>query len=56
MEEKLKSEKMHKRTFFSVLQSAQFRSQIFKNFFAPGGKGALTFPTLTKILPTFLTK
>ena len=35
-----------------ILQSAPFRSQIFKIFFASGGKGALT--PLTKILRTFL--
>ena len=35
-----------------ILQNAPFRSQIFKIFFASGGKGALT--TLTKILRTFL--
>jgi len=28
---------------FSVLQNARFRSQIFKIFFASGGKGALTW-------------
>jgi len=52
MDEKVKSENMQKRAF-SVLQSAPFRSQIFKIFFASGGKGALT--PLTKILRTFLT-
>ena len=36
----------------TVLQNAPFRSQIFKIFFASGGKGALT--PLTKILRTFL--
>jgi len=35
-----------------ILQNAPFRSQIFKIFFASGGKGALT--PLTKILQTFL--
>jgi len=34
-----------------ILQDAPFRSQIFKIFFASGGKGALT--PLTKILRTF---
>ena len=38
--------------FSDILQNAPFRSQIFKIFFASGGKGAL-FP-LTKILRTFL--
>jgi len=33
------------------LQNAPYRSQIFKNFFASGGNGALT--PLTKILRTF---
>jgi len=33
-----------------ILQNAPFRSQIFKNFFASGGRGALT--PLTKILRT----
>ena len=28
---------------FGILQNAPFRSQIFKIFFASGGKGALTF-------------
>ena len=35
-----------------ILQDEPFRSQIFKIFFASGGKGALT--PLTKILRTFL--
>ena len=35
-----------------LLQTAPFRSQIFKIFFASGGKGALT--PLTKILRTFV--
>jgi len=51
MDEKLKSENLQKE-HFSVLQNAPFRSQIFKIFFASGGKGALT--PLTKILRTFL--
>ena len=51
MDEKLKSENMQKE-HFSGLQNAPFRSQIFKNFFASGSKGALT--PLTKILRTFL--
>jgi len=34
----------------SLLQNVPFRSQIFKIFFASGGKGALT--PLTKILRT----
>jgi len=53
MDEKLQSKNMQKREHFSVLQNAPFRSQIFKIFFASGGKGALT--PLTKILLTFLT-
>jgi len=53
MDEKLQSKNMQKREHFSVLQNAPFRSQIFKIFFASGGKGALT--PLTKILRTFLT-
>jgi len=51
MDEQLKSENTQKQ-HFSVLQNAPFRSQIFKIFFASGGKGALT--PLTKILRTFL--
>jgi len=42
------------RIYSDILQNAPFRSQIFTNFFASGGKGALT--TLTKILRTFLVK
>ena len=38
--------------YSDILQNAPFRSQIFKIFFASGGKGALT--PLTKILRTFL--
>jgi len=38
--------------FLDILQNAPFRNQIFKIFFASGGKGALT--PLTKILRTFL--
>jgi len=41
--------------YSDILQNAPFgpfRSQIFKTFFAPGGKRALT--TLIKILRTFL--
>ena len=49
---KIKKRKHAKRAFFSVLQNAPFRSQIFKNFFASGGKRALI--PLTKILRTFL--
>ena len=41
MDEKLKSENMQKK-HFSVLQNAPFHSQIFKIFFASGGKGAFT--------------
>jgi len=37
-----------------LLQNVPFRSQIFKNFLASGGKGALT--PLTKILRTFLVR
>jgi len=36
--------------FIHILKNASFRSQIFKIFFASGGKGALT--PLTKILRT----
>ena len=43
---------MQKKEHFLVLQNAPFRSQIFKIFFASGGKGALT--PLTKILQKFL--
>jgi len=65
MDEKLNSENMQKEQFFEwgwgerryadhifldILQNAPFRSQIFKIFFAPGGKGALT--PLTKIMRT----
>ena len=39
-------------TYSDILQNAPFRSQIFKIFFASGGKGGLT--PLTKILRTFL--
>ena len=35
-----------------ILRNAPFRSQIFKIFFASGGKGALTSPPPTKILRT----
>ena len=56
MDEKLKSENMQKEHFSEcrwggengamlttdILQNAPFRSQIFKIFFASGGKGALT--------------
>ena len=38
--------------YSDILQNAPFRSQIFKNFLASGGKGALT--PLTKILRTLL--
>ena len=38
--------------YSDILQNAPFRSQIFKIFFASGGKGALT--PLTKIVRTFL--
>ena len=38
---------------FRLLQNAPFRSQIFKIFFASGGKGARLTP-LTKNLRTFL--
>jgi len=38
--------------YSDIPQNAPFRSQIFKIFFASGGKGALT--PLTKILRTFL--
>jgi len=51
MDEKLKA-KTFKKEHFSLLQNAPFRSQIFKIFFALGGKRALT--PLTKILRTFL--
>ena len=40
-------------TYSDILQNAPFGSQIFKIFFALGGKGALA--PLTKILRTFLT-
>jgi len=56
MDEKLNSENMQKRAaddmhiYLDILQNAPFRSQIFKIFFASGGKGALT--PLTKILRT----
>jgi len=55
MDEKLKRENMQKEQFSGwgggengamlttdILQNAPFRSQIFKIFFASGGKGALT--------------
>jgi len=38
--------------YSDILQNAPSRSQIFKNFFASAGKGALN--PLTKILRTFL--
>jgi len=38
--------------FIQILRNAPFRSQIFKSFFASGGKGALI--PLTEILRTFL--
>ena len=38
--------------YSDILQNAPIRSQVFKIFFASGGKGALT--PLTKILRTFL--
>jgi len=50
MDEKLKSENMQKE-HFSVLQNAPCRSQVFKIFFASGGRGALT--PLTKTMRTF---
>ena len=40
------------RRYAAILQNAPFRSQIFRIFFASGGKGALT--PLTKILLAFL--
>jgi len=68
MNEKLKSENMQKEQFSEwvwgrtalcrphiysdILQNAPFCSQIFKIFFASGGKGALT--PVTKILRTIL--
>jgi len=55
MDEKLKSENMQKRAFFSsLLRNAPFRGQIFKIFFASGGKGASVFGPLTKILRMIL--
>jgi len=47
MDEKLKSENVQKK---ESKKNAPFCSQIFKIFFASGGKGALT--PLTKILRT----
>jgi len=41
LDKKEKTENIQKRAFL-VLQNALFRSQIFKIFFASGGKGALT--------------
>jgi len=41
MDEKSTSKKC-KKEHFPVLQNAPFRSQIFKIFFASGGKGAST--------------
>jgi len=49
---KIKKRKHAKRAFFSVLQNAPFRSQIFTNFFASGGKRA--FILLTEILRSVL--
>jgi len=44
MDEKLKSENMLKKSIFSsLLRNAPFRGQIFKIFFASGGKGASVF-------------
>jgi len=40
--------------YSDILQNAPFRSQIFRIFFASGGKGALT--PLTKIMRTFLSR